>query len=108
DHPQNVPVTFHVTGIIAVPGEFPPESDLGPPRIHFTAAFYEQNKSWGAFPYTLVRLRRGGADLPAFREALFTVAKGRPVIGYTQEALTRNVERSFRLQAAALQLFAIC
>jgi len=108
NNPQTVPVTFHVTGIIAEPGEFPPESDLGPPRIHFTAAFYEQNKSWGAFPYTLVRLRHGGVDLPAFRQALFNVANGKGVIGYTQEALTRNVERSFRLQAVALDLFAIC
>ncbi|MGZ4210481.1 MAG: ABC transporter permease [Actinomycetota bacterium] len=108
DNPQPVTMTFHVAGIIAVPGEFPPESDLGPPRIHLTAAFYEKYKGWGAFPYTLVRLRRGPADLPAFRAALDRIAGNKGVIGYTQAALTRNVDRSFHLQAVALELFALC
>jgi ABC-type lipoprotein release transport system permease subunit len=107
DKPQTVAMTFRVTGIIAVPGEFPPESDLGPPRVHLTPAFYEKYKSWGAFPYTLVRLRHGPADLPAFRAALSTLSSGHPVIGYTQASLTRNVQRSFHLQAVALELFAI-
>jgi len=106
--PKTVPVALRVTGIIAVPGEFPPESDIGPPRVHLTAAFYEQNKSWGAFPYTLVRLQRGGADLPAFHAALAKAGGGKGVIGYTNEALTRNVEHSFHLQAVALELFALC
>jgi ABC-type lipoprotein release transport system permease subunit len=108
DNPKTVPVTFRVAGIIAVPGEFPPESDLGPPRVHLTAAFYEKYQSWGAFPYTLVRLRHGEADLPAFRAALAKAGGGKGVIGYTNEALTRNVERSFHLQAVALALFALC
>jgi hypothetical protein len=108
DKPQPVAMKFRVAGIVAVPGEFPPESDLGPPRVHLTPAFYEKYKSWGAFPYTLVSLRHGPADLPAFREALLGLSRGNPVIGYTQAALTRNVERSFHLQAVALELFAVC
>jgi ABC-type antimicrobial peptide transport system permease subunit len=107
--PKPTPVTFKVTGIIAVPGEFPPESDLGPPLPHLTPAFYESHKSWGKFPYTQVRLNRGSADLPAFRAALTSLAGGnKSVIGYTQAALTRNVTRSFHLQAVALELFALC
>jgi ABC-type lipoprotein release transport system permease subunit len=108
DHPTPVSMTFKVAGIIAVPGEFPPESDLGPPRIHLTKAFYDKYNSWGAFPYTLVRLQHGSADLPAWRQALQKITNNKGIIGYTQAALTRNVERSFRLQAVALELFAIC
>ena len=108
DSPEVVPTRFTVTGIIAVPGEFPPDSDLGPPRVHYTPAFYAKYQSWGAFPYTLVRLKRGPLDIPAFIKAIAKVSGGNPVIGYRQADLTRNVERSFHLQAVALELFAIC
>ncbi|HLW16973.1 MAG TPA: FtsX-like permease family protein, partial [Actinomycetota bacterium] len=105
--PKIVPTEFTVTGIIAVPGEFPPYSDLGPPRVHFSAAFYEKYQSFGAFPYTFVRLKRGPADMPAFLRSLGAISHGFPVIGYRQEDLARNVERSFHLQAVALELFAL-
>jgi len=108
ENPTVVPTRFTVTGIIAVPGEFPPDSDIGPPRIHFTPAFYASYQSWGAFPYTLVRLKHGSADVPAFIDAIAGVSNGNPVIGYRQQDLTRNVQRSFHLQAVALELFALC
>src|ERR1700752_4081760 len=107
DSPTVVPTRFTVTGIIAVPGEFPPYSDLGPPRVHFTPAFFAKYQSYGAFPYTLVRLKRGSADVPAFLNSITSISNGNPVIGYRQQDLTRNVERSFHLQAVALELFAI-
>jgi ABC-type lipoprotein release transport system permease subunit len=105
--PRIVPTEFTVTGIIAVPGEFPPYSDLGPPRLHFSAAFYNKYQSFGGFPYTFVRLKRGAADMPAFLKSLGAISHGLPVIGYRQEDLARNVERSFHLQAVALELFAL-
>ena len=107
DSPKIVPTKFTVTGIIAVPGEFPPYSDLGPPRVHFSAAFYDKYQSFGAFPYTFVRLKQGAADLPAFLKSIGGLSGGYPVIGYRQEDLARNVERSFHLQAVALELFAL-
>lgn len=107
DNPKIEPTKFTVTGIIAVPGEFPPYSDLGPPRIHFTPAFYDKYKDYGAFPFTLVRLKRGGADVASFLKSIGAVSGGTPVIGYRQEDLARNVERSFHLQALALRLFAL-
>ena len=102
-------MTFKVAGIIAAPGEFPPESDLGAPPIHLTTAFYEKYKNTlSTFPFSLVRLAHGSRDLPAFREALQKLGGGKPVLGYTQAALTKNVVRSFHLQGVALWLFAIC
>src|SRR5439155_16158988 len=59
-------------------------------------------------PYLLVWLHRHAADLPAFRSQLISRFNDKPVIGYTQSALSRNVERSFHLQAASLELFAAC
>jgi putative ABC transport system permease protein len=102
------PFTFRVAAIIAEPGEFPPESDLGPPRIHVTQAFFaREGPRLGAFPYSLVRLRHGSADLPAFRAALTELGGGKPVLGYTQAALTKNVNRSFHLQAASLAILGL-
>ena len=106
--PKTVTLKFVVTGIIAEAGEFPPFSDLGPPNVHFTPAFYARYQSFGAFPYTLVRLKRGAADVPSFLREIAAISRGNPVIGYRNEDLARNVERSFHLQAVALELFAIC
>ena len=108
-NPKPMRLTFKVAGIIAEPGEFPPESDLGAPPIHLTTAFYEKYKNTlSTFPFSYVRLAHGARDLPAFREALQRLGGGKPVLGYTQAALTKNVVRSFHLQGIALWLFAIC
>ena len=107
--PKPLPMTMRVAAIIASPGEFPPESDLGPPRLHLTPAFFSANGDRVlTFPFLLVWLKNGNQDLPAFREALTAHFGGRPVIGFSQEALTKNVQRSFHLQAVSLQLFALC
>ena len=102
-----IPMTFRVVAIIAEAGEFPPESDLGPPRIHLTPAFARANQKRFAFgPYILVWFHHGTADLPAFRKELVKRFDNKPVIGYTQSSLSKNVERSFHLQAVSLELFA--
>lgn len=107
--PKPAPMEMTVAAIIATPGEFPPESDLGPPRMHVTDAFMRTDAPrLLTFPFILVWLKHGGRDLPAFRDALAVKFGGRPVIGYAQEALTKNVQRSFHLQAVSLQLFAAC
>ena len=107
--PKPFPLTMTVAGIIASPGEFPPESDLGAPRLHLTSAFFREYGSRVlTFPVLLVWLKNGSADLPAFRDTLTQKFGGRPVIGYTQQALTKNVQRSFHLQAVSLAMFAAC
>ncbi|MFY9589139.1 MAG: FtsX-like permease family protein, partial [Actinomycetota bacterium] len=107
--PKPFPLTMTVAGIIASPGEFPPESDLGPPVLHLTSAFFRAyDTRILTFPILLVWLKNGSADLPAFRDVLTNKFGGRPVIGYTQQALTKNVQRAFHLQAVSLALFAAC
>jgi hypothetical protein len=104
-----VRIDLKVAAIIAAPGEFPPEGDLGPPHIHVTAAFARANLDRVySDRYFLVWLRRGTADLPAFRDGLRANFGGRPAIGYAQSAFSKNVIRSFHLQATALWLFAAC
>src|SRR5207302_10624311 len=62
--PKVIRKVLRIVAITASPGEFPPESDLGPPAVHATPAFYEQNKdALQTFPYSLVRLQHGAADL---------------------------------------------
>ena len=104
---EPIAVHFRVVAIIAEAGEFPPESDLGPPRIHLTPAFvhaYQGKANFGE--YLLVWFKRGTADLPAFRAELRKRFNNEPVIGYTQSSLTKNVDRSFHIQAVSLGLFA--
>jgi ABC-type lipoprotein release transport system permease subunit len=106
---KTLPLRMKVAAIVATAGEFPPESDLGPPPIHLTSAFVRENE--GRLyndRFLLVWLRRGTADLEGFREQLRIKFGGRPAIGYAQSALTKNVVRSFHLQATSLWLFAAC
>jgi putative ABC transport system permease protein len=105
--PQEVPLTMTVAGVVAAPGEFPPESDLGPPRIHITQGFIRANRGTLANdPAMLVWLHHGPADLKAFRASLTEKYKGKAVVGFAQSALTKNVNRAFHLQAVSLELFA--
>jgi ABC-type lipoprotein release transport system permease subunit len=107
--PVPVPMRMKVAAIIAAPGEFPPYGDLGPPVIHLTSAFVRANQDRVYHDrYFLVWLKKGTADLTAFREGLRTKFGGRPAIGYAQSALTKNVVRSFHLQATSLWLFGAC
>lgn len=107
--PVPVPIRMKVAAIIAAPGEFPPYGDLGPPSFHLTSAFVRANQRRVYHDrFFLVWLRNGTADLKDFREGLRTTFGGRPAIGYAQSALTKNVVRSFHLQATSLWLFAAC
>lgn len=106
--PPTVPMKMTVAGIIAAPGEFPPFGDLGPPVLHLTAAFMRANHDKVLTErYFLVWLEHGTADLKEFRDGLKEHFGGRPVIGYASSALSKNVVRSFHLQATSLWLFAV-
>ena len=104
--PTLIPVTFTVTGITVAPAELPPGGDV-PPPVRLTRAFYEQySELVFTDRYTLVRLHRA-EDLEAFRERLDALGGGKAIIGFTQEAVSKNVQRSFQLQAATLWMLAV-
>lgn len=105
EEPKTVPLRFTVTGITVAPAELPPGGDV-PPPIRLTPAFFEQygNKFIGD-RFTLVRLHRP-QDLDAFRRRLDLLAGGKAILGFTQRAISKNVQRSFDLQSATLWMLA--
>jgi ABC-type antimicrobial peptide transport system permease subunit len=106
EQPTTIPVTFTVTAITVAPAELPPGGDV-PPPIRLTRAFYERyTERVITDRYTLIRLHRA-QDLAAFRERLSALGGGKAIIGFTQEAISKNVQRSFELQAATLWMLAV-
>ena len=100
-------VNFHVVGLGAIAGQFPPVASAGLPLLWMTPAFASQYASQLAHTNTVaVRLRRGDADLNAFKSAVEQMAAGRPVLFHTQGDSTAAVERSFRSQAISLYILA--
>lgn len=107
EQPKTVPVAFTVTGITVAPAEVPPGGDV-PPPVRLTPAFFARYAERLLNDrFTLVRLHRGGRDLTAFRQRLDALGEGKPILGYTQQAVSKNVQRSFDLQAATLWMLAI-
>ncbi len=97
-------LTFQVVGTYATPGELPPVV-MGAAAMRMTPAFYRLAHDLfddSTSDSLAVRLRRGGADLPAFRReagklgALF-------VVGADEDGRSR---RTFDVQAQALRLLA--
>jgi ABC-type lipoprotein release transport system permease subunit len=99
-------IGLRVVGIVAGPGDFPP-LDVGSPSIHLTPAFYRAYRdtsllTHGAGRAVIARLRRGAADVDAFRAGVNRLARGKPSAVTEQAHNAENVERSLGLQAAAL------
>jgi hypothetical protein len=100
-------INGRVVGIGISPGEFPPVNDIGIQYwAHVSPAFVKTYGQNGA-PFAYVFLRNGDDDLDAFQAGLNRLAGGKPVIGYQQASLTKNVRRAFRLQAVSLWLLAL-
>jgi putative ABC transport system permease protein len=105
--PRTVPVTFTVTGISVAPAELPPGGDI-PPPMRLTPAFYARySETFINDRFTMVRLHNGARDLASFRERLDELGGGKPILGFTQKAVSKNVQRSFDLQAATLWMLAV-
>ena len=101
---------LRVVGIVAAPGDFPPLA-TGEPSIYMTQAFnrrYARTPLFaeGAGQAVLARLRRGAADVPAFREGIERLTRGKPNAVTEQAQHRGNVERSLQLQATALWVLA--
>lgn len=105
--------TLRVVGIVAAPGEFPPQFLGSYPSIHMTPAFFRRVGNFfteepaGPDRGTLfVRLKRGAADAAAFRDAIEDFATGpREAISTPLDAGALT-QRGFHLQALALWLLA--
>lgn len=106
-----VEVALRVTGIEASPGEFPPQFDSGfggsDNFLHLApAAFAALSGRVLVIDETVVRLRRGGADVPAFVEGVHRIVGGQPELNLIRSQQAANVQRSLHLQAVALWLLA--
>jgi hypothetical protein len=107
EHVQTLPVEFRIVGIEAAPGEFPPA--LGNQPVLFTSPAFVHAYESRIFTVDLllVRLRHGAADLSAFAKGVNgTVPEGKVVFLFRQEDTSKNVLRSFHLQAIALWVLA--
>lgn len=107
--PRNPPVraTLRVVGIEAAPGEFPPQLEVafGATFAHVgPAAFATLRPKVLTFEETVVRLRRGSADIPAFITELHRLVGGKPELNLIRSQQAANVQRSIHLQAVALWL----
>ncbi len=104
--PKTLPAKrLKLVGTFALPGELPPIGDV-PPFLRLSRAFH-QRYSGEILTTTLWLVRLHSADqLGSFRAGLDRFSAGKPVIGFTQQAVSKNVQRSFALQATALALLA--
>ena len=99
--------TLRVVGIEASPGEFPPqfEGGIGTDVAHAgLATFSALRGKVLTFEETVVRLRQGTADIPAFVTEVHRLVGGQPQLNSIRSQQTANVQRSIHLQAVALWL----
>lgn len=101
--PAGPTVTFKIVGIEAIQGEFVLDAS-----IHLTPAF---GRAYGDRVATIdllaVTLRRGAADIPAFKEGAERLAGGQPVEFDTSGQAAAEVNRTLRVQAVALRVFGL-
>jgi ABC-type lipoprotein release transport system permease subunit len=95
-------VQLHVVGVAANA-----RADVDGGQMHLTPAFYDRygRRRIGAFIGELeVRLTRGAAGLPAFRNRLAAFARKRPFLLFEPNAEQPKIQHSIDLQSHALWL----
>jgi hypothetical protein len=104
---------MRVVGISAGPGEFPPQYRGLYPSIHLTPALFERYGNALAAEQTtrsqgslFIKLKRGQADVAAFRAAVEHLAPDQPVDPISAKDLGIATKRSFHFQAFGLWLLA--
>jgi ABC-type lipoprotein release transport system permease subunit len=105
-NPKLVPLSFTVVGIEAAPGEFPPTLGNEAAFLLSRAFLSTYRAKLFSFESSLIRLKHGTADLPAFGREVNRLGGGKVVFLFRQIDQARNIERSFHLQAVALWLLA--
>ena len=104
---KQVPYRFHVVGIDAAPGEFPPQYGTGIDFVWATPAFAKAIAGRvPAVPQLAVRLRDGTAAVPAVEKALSRQGGGKPVSDYPLGTQAANTQHTIHLQAVVLWLLA--
>jgi putative ABC transport system permease protein len=108
---KQIIVRFRIIGIVAAPGEFPPQiSNSNTPGegavVRIAPALFESLKQRKAFTlqFMLLRFRGGHADFEAVNDRLSALAKGKPQLNQNLGAQAANVQRSIHLQAVALRI----
>jgi putative ABC transport system permease protein len=106
-------ITLQVVGIVAAPGEFPPQYTGLYPSIHMSPAFY---RAYGNALTTanvapnagtlFIRLKRGEADAAAFKRTVETLTPGKPAFLQTASEAGVLTRRAFHFQAIGLWLLA--
>ena len=76
---RRVPFVFHVVGIDAAQGEFPPQPGNGTYTVWGTPAFYRQHRALDGFIQVALRFHHGSSDWPAARQELRRDAHGKPI-----------------------------
>ncbi|MGZ4120984.1 MAG: FtsX-like permease family protein, partial [Actinomycetota bacterium] len=105
---QPLAVTFHVVGIEASPGEFPPQlSSFGissqSNAIHVSDGFFRSVKDrYFYLDFLLLRFKHGSADVQAVNDALNGMAGDKAQLNANLNDQAANVQRSIHLQAVAL------
>jgi len=101
--PAGPTFTFRIVGIEAQQGEFVLDASL-----HLTPAFARRHGDEVATVDLLaVKLHRGAADLPAFKEGAERIAGGQPVEFETSAEAAAEVNRTLRVQAVSLRVFGL-
>lgn len=104
---------LEVVGIVAGPGDFPPQYIGLYPSIHLTPALFRvygnrlaSGDGSPARGSLFVKLRNGAADVPAFRAALEELVPGQPLIATTPQEVGFGTERSFGFQSTGFWFLA--
>ena len=102
-----VPYGFHVVGIDAAPGEFPPQYGTGIDFLWATPAFAKAIAGRvPSVPAQAVRLHGGTAAVPAVERELSRQGGGKPVSDYPLGTQAANTQHTIHLQAVVLWLLA--
>src|SRR5204862_8094657 len=101
-------LALKVAGIGVNPDAVVVDEGFETPSMTLSPAF-AQRCPQGASPYwaEIVRLRRGAADIPAFRAAIEKMAPGEAIAFQTTTVTEAKVARAVRPQVVALSVFAL-
>jgi hypothetical protein len=102
-----VAMSFAVVGIVATPGQFPPQDGdyFSGPGVYLTPAFVNAHRhDLASYDASVIRLKPGSAD--AFTAAVATLTNGLPANAGAPAAQDKQVQYGFHLQAVAMWLLA--
>jgi ABC-type lipoprotein release transport system permease subunit len=105
--PEDTPIAITIVGTIVAPQTFPPRPTGQGDAFFLSPGFSKAHPGLFSLQNYLYRLRRGPADVDAFKAELDAMAKGKP-LGFFIEARVqdRNTEHAIHVQSVALWVLA--